>query len=279
MVPLSSEEGAAMRAYPVAVILAATACLLCGASVSRDSSSVLGLFENQSDIGSVIPPGAGSYDPKKGTYTLTSAGANTWYRVDDFHYLWKKAAGDLTFTADVSFPPHTYDHEPDPHRKGLLMFRQTLDPGGVYVDVAVHGSGLIALQYRRERGANTQDIEINTGAVRTVQLEKRGDVFTLFVSRNGEPLHAVGASIKLHLKEPFYVGLGALSHDVDTTDKIEFTRVTLQPPTPVAPDAPLILHSTLQTIGTQDHSRRAMIIRNVPGRLQSPNWAPDLKSI
>src|ERR1043165_6838413 len=104
-----------MRTYPVAGILAA---------------SVLGLFEGQSDIGSVVPPGTGSYDPGKGTYTLTAAGANTWYRVDDFHYLWKKAAGDLTLTADISFPTHTYGHEPAPHRKGLLMFRQTLDPGG-----------------------------------------------------------------------------------------------------------------------------------------------------
>jgi catechol 2,3-dioxygenase-like lactoylglutathione lyase family enzyme len=266
-----------MRAYPVAGILAATGCLLCGASVGQDHSSVLGLFEAQSDIGSVAPPGTASYDPGKSTYTLTAAGANTWYRVDDFHYLWKKAVGDLSLTADVSFPPHTYGHEPDPHRKGLLMFRQTLDPGGIYVDVGVHGSALTALQYRRERGANTQDIEINAEAVRTVRLEKRGDVFTLFVSKNGEPLHPLGASIKLHLEEPFYVGLGAVSHDVNTTDKVQFAHVMLQPPTPVARDTQL--HSTLQTISIQDQFRRAMMIRTVPVRVQSPNWAPDRKSI
>ena len=266
-----------MRARPVAGILAATACLLCEASVGQEHSSALGLFEGQSDIGSVVPPGTGRYDPGRGIYTLTSAGANTWYRVDDFHYLWKKAVGDLAFTADVTFPPHTYDHEPDPNRKGLLMFRQTLDAGGVYVDVAVHGSGLIALQYRRERGANTQDIEINAYAVRTVRLEKRGDVFTLFGARKGEPFHPLGASIKLHLDEPFHAGLGAVSHDVGTTDKVEFSHVTLQPPAPVASDTQL--HSTLQTISIQDQFRRAMMIRTVPARIQSPNWAPDRKSI
>ena len=266
-----------MRKHPVARILAATASLLCGASVAQDHSSVLGFFEDQSDIGSVVPVGTGSYDPGKGIYTLTSAGANTWYRVDDFHYLWKKSVGDVALTADITFPAQTYDHQPSPHRKGLLMFRQTLDAGGVYVDVAVHGSGLTALQYRRERGANTQDMEINTDAVRTVRLEKRGDVFTLFGSRKGEPFHPLGASIKLHLEEPFYVGLGAVSHDVDTTDKIEFAHVTLQPPTPVARDTQL--HSTLQTISIQDQFRRAMMIRTVPGRLQSPNWAPDRQSI
>lgn len=268
-----------MRLHPVAGILAATVSLLGGVSVSRDQSSAPGLFTGQSDIGSVTPPGTASFDAEKGTYTLTSAGANTWYRVDDFHYLWKKAAGDLALTADVSFPPHTYDHQPDPHRKGMLMFRQTLDPGGIYVDVGVHGSGLTALQYRRERGANTQDIEINTDAVRTVRLEKRGDVFTLYVSKNGEPLHPLGASIQLHLEEPFYVGLGAVSHDAATTDKVQFSRVTLQPPAALAADAPQVLHSTLQTISIQDQFRRAMMIRTVPANLQSPNWAPDRKSI
>jgi catechol 2,3-dioxygenase-like lactoylglutathione lyase family enzyme len=268
-----------MRAYALAGGLAAATCLLCGAVIAQDHAPVWGLFEGQADIGSVVPPGTGSYDSRRGTYTLTSAGANTWYRVDDFHYVWKKAVGDLALTADVSFPPHTYDHEPDPHRKGLLMFRQTLDPGGVYVDVGVHGSGLTALQYRRERGANTQDIEINTAAFRTVRLEKRGDVFTLWVSSKGEPLHPLGASIKLHLKEPFYVGLGAVSHDVNTTDKVEFAQVSLQPPSPVARDAEPILHSALQTLSIQDQFRRAMMIRTAPGRLRSPNWAPDRKSI
>src|SRR4051812_49287655 len=98
-------RGAAMRAHPVAGILAAMACLLCEASVGQDRASVLGLFEGQSDIGSVVPPGTGSYVAGKETYALSSAGANTWYRVDDFHYLWKKAVGDLAFTADITFPP------------------------------------------------------------------------------------------------------------------------------------------------------------------------------
>jgi catechol 2,3-dioxygenase-like lactoylglutathione lyase family enzyme len=260
-------------------IFVAAASLLCGAAAAQDRAAGLGLFDGQSDIGSVVPAGTGKYDPASSIYTLTAAGANTWYRVDDFHYVWKKASGDLALTADVSFPPHAYDHEPNPHRKGILMFRQTLDAGGVYADVGVHGSGLTALQYRSELGANTQDIEINIAAPRTVRLEKRGDIFTLFLSMKGEPLHQVGASIKLHLKEPFYVGIGAVSHDVDTTDKVEFAHVSLQPPAAAAPAAKLALYSTLQTIQIDDQFRRAMMIRTGPGYMHSPNWAPDGKSI
>jgi TolB protein len=258
------------------------ALLLCGSIrplAAAETPGALGVFESQSDVGSVTPAGTASYDPATATYTITSAGANTWYHVDDFHFLWKKAAGDWALTADVSFPPHSYAHEPNPHRKGLLMFRQTLDAGGIYADAAPHGSGLVALQYRRERGANSQDIELNIDAPRTVRLEKRGDSFTVFLSMKGEPLHQVGAAITLHLKEPFYVGLGAVSHDVNTTDKVVFSHVTLQRLAPIPGSTKLALYSTLQTIQTEDQFRRSMMIRSVAGYMQSANWAPDVKSI
>lgn len=243
------------------------------------ANHAVGLFEGQADIGLVSPPGTASYSPSSEVYTLTSAGANTWYHVDDFHYLWKPMSGDVELTAEVNFPPRSYQHEPDPHRKGMLMLRQSLDAGAVYADVAVHGSGLMALQYRTERGANSQDIELNIEAPKTVRIEKRGDTITLFLSAHGEPLHQVGASVKLHLQEPFYVGLGAVSHDVDTTDKVEFSHVTLQAAPVLAKDTPLTLYSTLQTVGIEDQFRRAMVVRSVPAFLQSPNWAPGGKSI
>src|SRR5581483_1172431 len=40
-----------------------------------------------------------------------------------------------------------------------------------------------------------------------------------------------------------------------------------------------VLYSTLLTIQIADQFRRAMVIRSTPGHLQSPNWAPDRKSI
>lgn len=187
-----------------------------------------GLFEGHSDVGNVTPAGTDIFSPASGSYILTAAGANTWYHVDDFHYAWKKSSGDMTLTADISFAPHTYAHDPSPHRKGILMFRQTLDPGGIYVGVAQHGSGMMALQFRRQRGVNSEDIEVNVDSPRTVRIDKRGDIFTVYVSMKGEPLQPLGASIALHLDEPFYVGLGAVSHDVDTIDKVEFTHVDLR---------------------------------------------------
>src|SRR5271165_1203933 len=199
-------------------------------TVAAPPAAAVGIFEAQTDVGSVTPPGTASYDAAAGRYLLGAAGANTWYHVDAFHYLWIKTAGDWTLSADVAFPPAAYRHEPNPHRKGILMFRQSLDAGSAYAALAVHGSGLTALQYRRERGANTQGIELEIDLPKTIRIEKRGDRFTAFASLNGEPPHPIGASTRLRLKSPYYLGLGALSHDVDTIDEVQFSRVALKRP-------------------------------------------------
>jgi dipeptidyl aminopeptidase/acylaminoacyl peptidase len=136
---------------------------------------------------------------------------------------------------------------------------------------------MTALQYRRVRGANSEDIELNIDAPGSVRLEKRGDVFTLFLSLHGEPPHQVGASVTLHLQEPYYVGLGAVSHDVSTTDTVSFAHVALESLRP--PPQRLTLFSTLQTVQIEDQFRRAMVIRTVPAFMQSAHWAPDRKSV
>jgi hypothetical protein len=59
---------------------------------AQERTISLGLFEGQSDVGSVTPAGTASFSPATGIYTLTAAGANTWYHVDNFHYLWATRA-------------------------------------------------------------------------------------------------------------------------------------------------------------------------------------------
>jgi TolB protein len=240
-----------------------------GAAQSAHTTS-LGIFEGHADVGSMVPGGTSGFDGRAGNYTLTAAGANTWYHVDAFHYLWKRASGDWALTADVSFPPPTYAHPADPHRKGILTFRQSLDPGSVHASVGVHGSGMTALQYRGESGANTEDIELNIDAPRTVRIEKRGDIITLYLSMRGEPLHPVGASATVRLKAPYYVGLGAVSHDDATTDTVRFAHVSLRPLGAVAGVEQR--YSTLRIIQTEDQFRRAMVIRSAPVAMQSVNW-------
>jgi TolB protein len=246
-------------------------CFGAGFSGAQTSPGGLGAFEGRADIGAVSPPGVGTYDAGRGVYTVTAAGANLWSTVDAFHFVWKKVSGDVSLTADMAFPSATGN--PSPHRKAVLMFRQTLDADGIYVDAAQHGSGMTALQYRRQRGATTQDIELNIESPRQIRLEKRGDTITMFLSNRGEPLHQVGASIKLRLEGTFYAGIGVCSHNKDIVETATFSNLKLEVP---APDVhQTVLFSTLQIIGIEDNFRRATVVATGPGKMEAPNWSRD----
>lgn len=251
-------------------------CLQPQALVAQGGASPLGVFQAQSDVGSVTPAGTGAYDTVNGVYTLTSAGANVWSTVDGFHFVWKKVAGDVVLTADIEFP--VTGGNSNPHRKAILMFRQTLDADSIYADAAQHGSGLMALQYRRSKGAATQDIELTMAPPKRLRLEKRGDTITMFLSRTGEPLHQVGASIKLHFEGDFYAGIGLCSHDKGVVEKATFAHVEMKKPAPPS-GAKLAVYSTLQTIGIQDSDRPAAMVHTGREQFSAPIWSRDGESL
>ena len=259
-----------------AVVAGAMMMVNAGAASAQEKSGALGIFDEQTDVGTVTPAGTAKFDG--GVYTITSAGANMWAREDAFHFVWKKVSGDAALTADIAFGESQH---PDPHRKAVLIFRQSLDANGIYVDAAQHGSGLMGLQYRREPGATTQDIELNKEQLpQRLSLVKHGDTFTMYLSNHGEPLHAVGATIKLHLQEPFYAGIGVCSHNKDVVETAKFSNVKLETgadaEAAVGPEGS-VASSTLQTVGTEENFRRALVVTTGPGRMEAPNWSKDGK--
>jgi TolB protein len=251
------------------VVCAVLLCLPAPLTLAQNAGDKIGIFDGRTDIGEAVIPGVAGFDAAAQTYTVTAAGENMWTDRDAFYLLWKKVSGDVQLTADIAFP----QERGRAHRKAVLIVKQDLAADGVYADVAIHGSGLSALQYRRAKGVNTQDIELNIDFPKTARIVKRGDVISMFLSTHGEPLHQSGASIKLHFDGPIYVGIGLCSHDKDMTETAVFSRVQLTNPAPAA--AGLELFSSIQTIQTEDKFRRAMMVRTVKGRIGAVNWSAD----
>src|SRR5690242_21684503 len=100
------------------LILAASAKLAFG-----DSTTGLGLFSGQADIGNVAKPGSVNFDASNGEYVITGGGENMWLTNDAFHFVWVKMSGDLSLAADIKFS----GTGGNPHRKACLIIRQSLD--------------------------------------------------------------------------------------------------------------------------------------------------------
>jgi dipeptidyl aminopeptidase/acylaminoacyl peptidase len=243
-----------------AISLAAWGRPACGEDV--------GIFEGHGDVGSLTRPGSAKFDAAGGTYTLSGAGENMWFAKDDFHFVWKRASGDLALSSEVAFA----GEGKNAHRKACLMIRQDLDADSAYVDVAVHGDGLTSLQFRDAKGATTHEVQANVKSPRRVQIVKRGKYTTLYVPAEGEALGFSGAAAKVEFHEPFYVGIGVCSHEKEVTETATFSKVELTAPLPPTAGQPT-LYSTLETMTLASTDRRVVLV--TPTRIEAPNWLRD----
>jgi Tol biopolymer transport system component len=257
--------------------LACTLALVCaGQGDAQDSAhmtaSAAGMFESHADVGKVLHPGSMEFDAAQQTYTIAGSGKNMWFGEDAFHFAWKKASGDVTLTADISFLGKGVNE----HRKAVLMVRQSLDADSAYADVALHGSGLTSLQYRHENGATTHEIQANVSAPKRLRLVKRGAYFSMWLAGEGGEFHLASGSTRIALREPFYVGIGVCSHDEKVIEKAMFSNVSLKAEA-AASAASTTLYSTLEIISIDSADRHVVYV--APERFEAPNWMPDGKML
>jgi hypothetical protein len=226
-----------------------------------------GVFESQGDVGTVLHKGFVEYISSTRSYRVTGSGANIWAAEDAFQFAWKKMSGDVTITADIAFP----NAGGDPHKKAVLMIRQSLDTDSAYADAVLHGNGLTSLQARDEKGADTHEVQSNVSAPQRLRITKAGSYFYMAIAGAGEELHPAGGSMRVALHEPFYVGIGVSAHNPDAIETAVFSNVQVAP-LPAA-DAPPKLYSTIETITVA--STDARVVSTVPERVEAPNWTRD----
>jgi TolB protein len=210
-------------------LIATFVVLSMGCVLAMADGTQLGDFEAQADVGTVQPPGTATFDPATKTYHITSSGENVWNKHDDFHFVYRKMSGDFSLSADIALS----EVGKSAHRKGGCMIRQSLDADSAYVDVMVHGDGLIALQYRTAKGDVTKNLQSTVKAPATVRLERHADTYTLYVgakegkAEKGAEVKAMQrvGSVDVKLTDPLYAGLAVTSHDASSSETVAFSNV------------------------------------------------------
>lgn len=186
----------------------------------------LGPFESNSDIGVGLQKGKVEVD-RPGEYRVTGGGADMWGKADAFHFVWKKMSGDMTLTADVQLMGASAQEK----RKAALMIRQSLDPASPYADIAFHGNGEVAAQWRLGSGEPTGDSMmpnfLDTNTPQRIRIERHGSTFTLSAGKPGAPLTAM-APVTVKLTDPVYVGLAVCAHDANGLTTAVFSNVKLE---------------------------------------------------
>lgn len=243
--------------------------LIALSALARLGAANLGQFDAASDVGRITLPGSSAFEAASGTYRITGSGANMWFKEDAFHFLHRKVSGDLSLTMDAAWPAQGREA----HRKAVALVRSGLEADDAYVDVAVHGDGLIELQYRKAKGADTVGIRTPLRAPATVRLERDGNVFTVSAAKPGGPFQPVGA-LSLALPDPVYVGLGVCAHHAGNAETAVFSNVVLKNRVAQAGEK-RVRETSLETVVVATGERR--LVHRERSGFEAPNWSRDGK--
>lgn len=198
------------------------ACLLAGSAFAQTPN--FGSFTHSDDVGAPPLKGSAEFDAATGQYKITGSGSDIWGKADQFHYVWREMSGNFAVTATAKFLTEGIGH-----RKAVIMLRKSLDTDSPFVQLAIHGDGTPAVQFRNTKAddTNTVDFPIEGPGVWKLKLQREGTTIRVFIAKNDEPLRELGQTTN-QLGSPILVGLGVASHTTQAVNTILFSDVSVQ---------------------------------------------------
>src|SRR5215207_6648837 len=198
---------------PNSLPLRAAAFLFLTMLAAATAAAQTGEFEAQADGGGARGVAPARFDPRDESYTVEGSGANMWGARDEFLFVWRRMRGDFIVTTRAAF----VGRGKEAHRKLGWQVRASLDADSPHASAVVHGDGLTSLQFRRTKGAETEEVKFERGGAGVIQLERRGNTLVMSAARFGETFETRGVE-SLALGEEVYVGLFVCSHDRGVTE-------------------------------------------------------------
>ncbi len=243
------------------------------ATIRLLAGDAVGQFAHHGDVGGPEIAGSTAYDEAAQEYRLTAAGINLWASADQFQFAWNTLKGDFILRARCEF----VGKGANPHRKLGWMVRSTLDSDSAYADACVHGDGLTSLQYRRTKGAITEQVELTIKGGDVIQLERRGSTYIFSSAHYGEPF--VSATLAdLNLGDEVQVGLFLCSHEAKVKEEAILRDVRIIRPAKVG------FRPYQDYIGTElqlldVHTGKLTAIHRSAEPFEAPNWTTDGKAL
>jgi TolB protein len=235
--------------------------------------SKVGVFDLFSNIGSPEIAGTVSYSEPSQTYRLSGSGSNIWFGQDSFSYLWKKMSGDFIIQTQFRFIGQGHEL----HRKTGIMVRSSQASNSPVISCTVHGDGLTSLQYRSKAGEDMKEIKFTISGPDVLQLEKKGNNYTMSVAHFGE-VYQVQTIENMDLGPDLITGLFICSHNNKFSEEVEFnnTRIFNTAPSGLV-QYKSYLGSLLEVMDISTGQRK--VLASSEGSWQAPNWTPDGKTL
>lgn len=239
----------------------------------------VGIFNNHADIGKPKLSGSSTFNIGDQSYNLKGSGYNIWFNRDEFQYAFNKIKGDFILTGNFKM----LGTGVEAHRKIGWMVRASESEDAAHMTATVHGDGMVAMQWRRMRGAYMRDpqdeIFTKKSATEIIQLERVGKVFIMRVANPGEPLQEIGRTDGIDMPDEVLAGIFVCSHNPDVAEEGQAWNVRIEQTVPDTYNGYRdgILGSKLEILNVFDGKRK--VVYQDSGRFEAPNWMPDGNSL
>ncbi len=175
---------------------------------TEPSTRVLAPWHNL-DIGEVYDPGSAAYYAPAGVFTIAGSGRDIFGDRDGFHYVYQSWTGDATIIARLeSFEAI------NKWAKAGVMIRETTNRSSAFAMMLISFDAGSSFQWRE--GTLWEADHFTPGnadsAPYWVRLDRRGDIFTGFVSPDGVEWTEIG-SREVPMAAEVTIGLGVTAHD------------------------------------------------------------------
>ena len=201
-----------------------------------------------SDIGAVAA--AGSTASANAVYTVRASGDNVWGTVDEFRFVYAPLAGDGEITARVDSITAA-----DMWTKAGVMIRETLAANSRFAFVQITGGNGATFKYRQTTGGSAGPAAGYNSITRApywVRVRRVGNVFSAYISPDGERWTQRGSSVTISMNASAYAGLALTSHVDGTLATAVFSNVQLGAATP--PPPPTTGSATLSWVRPTTHT-------------------------
>jgi hypothetical protein len=232
-----------------------------------------GQFADAGDIGAPEIAGSTTYDSLVQSYRMTGSGTNMWTNADQCQFAWNKLKGDFILRARIEF----LGQGVEAHRKLGWMVRSSLETDSAYADGCVHGDGLTSLQYRRTKGAITEQVKLSIQGGDVIQFERRGQDYIFSAAHYGEPFVSTTLS-GVDLGDEVYAGLFLCAHNGHAKEEAAFRDVRIIRPAKVG------FHPYQDYIGCSleilnVYTGQLAQLHHSAEPFEAPNWMPDGKTL
>jgi Tol biopolymer transport system component len=247
--------------------------LLCITTQLALAQNRVGIFAGNTDVGNPLKKGSVVYDDTQQQYVIEGSGTNMWTNHDEFQFVWQRISGNFIATARASFIGKGVEQ----HRKIGWIVRSSLDADAAQVSVVLHGDGLTSLQFRKSKGANVEEFRLEISGPDILQLERKGDTYTLSAAHFGD-VFGDPKQVSIDFGNEVYVGLFVCSHNKDVIEKAMFDNVRITRPAPdnFVPYRDYI-GSDLEIMDVASGQRS--IIYTASDSFQAPNWTKDGRAL